>query len=62
MTKALVLLLAILFFRIVLPRQQRRTNTTITPYGSVFDVEVPAELACSATGLTQQSVRLSSSD
>lgn len=50
MTKAIVLLVAIFFFRIALPRRQRRTNTTITPYGSVFDVAVPAELACSALG------------
>ena len=47
MTRAIVLLLGILFFRAALPRRERRTNTTITPYGSVFDVDVPAELACS---------------
>jgi hypothetical protein len=47
MTKAIVLLLGILFFRAGLPRRERRTNTTITPYGSVFDVAVPTDLACS---------------
>lgn len=47
MTKAVVLLLGILLFRVLLPRRQRRTNTAVTPYGSVFDVAIPAELACS---------------
>jgi len=49
MSKAIVLLLAMLFFRVVLPRRQRRTSTTTAPYGSVFDVAVPSKLACSAT-------------
>jgi hypothetical protein len=55
MIKAILLLVAILLFRAMLPRRQRRTNTTITPYGSVFDVPVPAELACSELWLVQQS-------
>jgi hypothetical protein len=48
MSKGIVLLVAIFLFRIMLPRRQRRTNTTITPYGSVFDVAVPPDVACSA--------------
>jgi hypothetical protein len=47
MTRAIVLLLALLFFKAVLPRRERRTIGKITPYGSVFDVAVPADLACS---------------
>ena len=47
MTRAIVLLLGILIFRATLPRRERRTDTTVTPYGSVFDVAVPADLACS---------------
>jgi hypothetical protein len=41
-----LLLFAILIFRAALPRRRRRTTTSITPYGSVFDVGVPADLAC----------------
>lgn len=47
MTKIVVLFIAVFFFRIMLPRRQRRSNITVTPYGSVFDVEVPADVACS---------------
>ncbi len=48
MTKAILLVVAILFFRMMLPRRQRRSSTSITPYQSVFDVEVPVDLACAA--------------
>ena len=48
MTRVVVLLLAIPVLKIMLPRRVRRTNTSITPYGSVFDVPVPADLACSS--------------
>jgi len=47
MSKVLVILLAIVLFKMMLPRRARRTHTSITPYGSVFDVPVPSDLACS---------------
>jgi len=48
MTRVLILLLAIVFFKAVLPRRERRSITGVTPYGSVFDIAVPVDLACSA--------------
>ena len=47
MVKAILLLVGFLVFRALLPRRERRTNITVTPYGSVFDMAVPADLACS---------------
>ena len=46
MTKAILLLVAILLFRLMLPRRRRRSGTAVTPYQSVFDVAVPADVAC----------------
>jgi hypothetical protein len=47
MMRAIVLIVAIVLFRAVLPRHSRRSITGVTPYGSVFDAAVPAELVCS---------------
>lgn len=57
MIKAIVLLLGILLFRVMLPRRQRRTNATISPYGSVFDVAVPDELARSGLWSVKEPTR-----
>ena len=47
MSKVVAVVLVLLIFKVMLPRRVRRSTTSITPYGSVFDVAVPTELACS---------------
>lgn len=46
MTKAIILLLAIVFFKAKIIDGHREAHR-IKPYNSVFDVSVPADLACS---------------
>jgi hypothetical protein len=48
MIKAILLLVGFVVFRVLLPRRERRTNITVTPYGSVFDTAVPADVLASA--------------
>ncbi len=45
MTKALVLLGGILFFKIALPRRAGKARQR--PYGSALDIAVPPHIACS---------------
>jgi hypothetical protein len=48
MIKAILLLVGFVVFRVLLPRRERRTNVTVTPYGSVFDMAVPSGVLASA--------------
>jgi hypothetical protein len=46
MTRVIILLLAIVFFRAMLVGRRQAARRS-KPYNSVFDVSVPADLACS---------------